>query len=468
MLRRVTISIVLGFVAGGCSLKTGAPVKPAAPQTQAADSQTRPTGEKIRQDMQTRDDLRLLNRLLMRHETLRAQIFSERFIGRVSEGDKAFAECMAELNRQLKDQDVEVGKGYLWAHKPPADDRDWAEAKENAKETHSKRYYYRGKTVFALLRIQLENPEVEDHVDVMCKGLSFFNIKDIGFGGSASPRSGDFILLGGRKGGIWEGGDSWPVFGDVDIESLRHTSMKHRIDLPKDGIALAGELLLRVVPKQELGGLRIHIVVEGGISLDNAVVHLGRMFVPWQGGYPVQADGTCAIDDIVAGPCNLYVSVPDLACSPRQKVEVRTGQITNVDVRAYARRRVVADWKYRRPSGQGEWHTGSSEVLTGRVPPEQPLNIDRSSLFLSEWDGTNANISAMDGAILPAWVTDYDSPQVRASTQEFRAAGRGAYSIAVGKVFAVHYGYANSGGEGEAMIRIRSIEPVVPLATQPR
>jgi hypothetical protein len=74
----------------------------------------------------------------------------------------------------------------------------------------------------------------------------------------------------------------------------------------------------------------------------------------------------------------------------------------------------------------------------------------------------------MDGAILPAWVTDYDSPQVRASTQEFRAAGRGAYSIAVGKVFAVHYGYANSGGEGEAMIRIRSIEPVVPLATQPR
>jgi hypothetical protein len=172
------------------------------------------------------------------------------------------------------------------------------------------------------------------------------------------------------------------------------------------------------------------------------------------------------IDDIAAGPCDLYVEVPKRACSLHRQINVTAGQVTEVELHAYACRRVVIDWKYRRPSGEGEWHAGSSEVLTGGRFPLNMFTLDVSSCYLSEWDGTSAGIRGSNGTLLPVWAIDFDPPQVRASSQEFQLRGSRTYPIAVGKVFALRYGWSSRGGEGEAVLRIRSIEPVVPLATQ--
>ena len=55
------------------------------------------------------------------------------------------------------------------------------------------------------------------------------------------------------------------------------------------------------------------------------------------------------------------------------------------------------------------------------------------------------------------------SPRVRATPEHFHHGGSGSYPIAVGKVFAMRYGRPAWGGYGEAVMRIRSIESVIPL-----
>ena len=450
MLRRVTIGIVLGFVVGGCSLKTVAPGKPAG-------IATRPAGGEVSLDLQTRDDLRLLNQLLMRHEALSARVVIERLIGRIPDGDKTFAESMAELDRQLTEQDVEVAKGYLWAHNPPTDNIPWQTALAQANRRNQ--YNYPRDSGKAVLRILLEDPDREEHIGVMGRNLSYYSTYGDGYGRQDNLRSGDYIILGNTH-------ERGPDDGRIDIELLRHACPILRIDVAKDDVVCAGELLLRAIPKQQLGRIIVHVVPEAGLSLDGAVVRVARWFAYWGRGHPLRPDRTCAIDDIAAGRCDIYVEVPKLACSLHHKIDVAAGQNTEVELHAYARRRVVIDWKYCPPSGEGEWRAGSSEVLTGRPASSREWGENGSVYKLTEWDGTSAGISGMNSYLGPAEPADFDVPQVRASMKELRSGGRETYPTAVGKVFAIRYGQSSRGGEGEAVIRIRSIEPVVPLATQ--
>ena len=127
MFRRFLVGIVLGSFIGGCGQMSRVAPEPVKPATRPAESEP-PL------DLQTRDDLRLLNQLLDRHEVLQARVVADRLVGHVPDGTNGFAESLAELDRQLTDQDVEVADGYLWAHKPPADDSHWAAAIAKAKE----------------------------------------------------------------------------------------------------------------------------------------------------------------------------------------------------------------------------------------------------------------------------------------------------------------------------------------------
>jgi hexulose-6-phosphate isomerase len=47
----------------------------------------------------------------------------------------------------------------------------------------------------------------------------------------------------------------------------------------------------------------------------------------------------------------------------------------------------------------------------------------------------------MNGNLLPAEAGEFDPPKVRATPEHFRDGGSGSYTIAVGKVFAMRYGW---------------------------
>jgi hypothetical protein len=121
-------------------------------------------------------------------------------------------------------------------------------------------------------------------------------------------------------------------------------------------------------------------------------------------------------------------------------------------------RRVEVEWKYRNPAGEGEWHVGTTRMLTGGPAPQNLWELKGSVYELTQWDGKSASIRGMNGRVIPAKLGDFDSGQIQASADQFKSGGQTPYPIAVGKVFAVRYTAGGSDSPGEALIRIRSIE----------
>lgn len=138
-----------------------------------------------------------------------------------------------------------------------------------------------------------------------------------------------------------------------------------------------------------------------------------------------------------------------------------------VSVSAEAGHRVVIDWKYRRPNGQGAWGEGSTRFLIRASAPLALWAENRRSEDLIQWEAAGPSIKGLKGRLVPAEPGDFDAPQIRASADRFKSAGHTLYPVAVGKVFAIRYGEASRGGEGEALIRIRSIEPSGETTTRP-
>ena len=438
---------------------------PAASQVQAVVAQTRPAGGVASMDLQARDDLRLLGQLLERHDAMRARILAERLLGPRTEGDEAFARHLDELDRQLADQEVEVGNGYLWAHKLPEDDPR-VQRTMRAMQQRLK-WYPRGtrKGGIVGLSIQFEDQDREMGVGMLAQGLS----AELMSGGNSSWSE----LCGGQPIILTKGYGEGPFSGSIEIEALRHVCTRLPIDLPESGMAYAGELLIRTVPSEQQGRIRVRVVPEAGVSLVGGKLHIGRHSPSPNRGFPLQPDGTCVIDGVGPGAYGVYAGAPKLFRTLYRRVQVVAGQTREVDLQAYACRRVVIDWKYRRLGDDGPWHEGADTVLTGEMSPADRWGVRGCRYDLSNWDGAGTSIHGLsygrgDGRMVPATQADFDSPRVRESTADDRNdGGRQSYPVTVGSVFALRYGQVSSGEAGEAVIRIRSIEPAVPLATQP-
>ena len=124
-------------------------------------------------------------------------------------------------------------------------------------------------------------------------------------------------------------------------------------------------------------------------------------------------------------------------------------------------RRVEIEWKHRTPAGEGEWHTGTSRLLTGGPAPLNLWEVNGSVYELTPWDGKTASIKGMNGRVVPADPEDFDKGQVRASEDRFRNGGQTPYPISAGQVFAIRYPVPGSQQQGEALLRIRRVEPGV-------
>jgi len=274
--------------------------------------------------------------------------------------------------------------------------------------------------------------------------------------------SGEFVVLGNPY------MTTVPSSGHIGIEALHHACPKLPIDLPASGIVCAGELLIRAVPKEEQGSIHVQVIPEGRFSLGDGVVHVGRDSASRKVKYPVQPDGSCMIDGVRPGPFEVYVDDNNKVFrSPRRRLYVMAGQTASVELQAYACRRVVIDWKCHNVGSENGWREGTTTIITGESTWRGRQDEKGCAWGLSEWDGTSANIHGVVCGVLPAEPGDFDPPRIRASREEFRNFGPAMmHPIGVGKVFASRSFDFKADNETEAVIRIRSIEPVVPLATQ--
>lgn len=410
---------------------------------------------------QTRAELRRLGELLDRGEVLYAELAFQRLAGRVPPGNEILVEHQAELKRQLLEQDVEVKEGYLWARRPPTHGLDWRKMLARAQEYRDMQALAGYTAGLAVLRICLEIPDAEQSIGIGCREVHSFGIR----GGRshstwANVADGGFVLVGKAY-------HSGVVFGGLNIEVLRHVTAQLALEIPEDKVICAGELLLRAAPDRTLGQIRVRAVPEPGLSLEGAVVQAGRSFARWEGGHPLGPDGSCMIQAVAAGPCQLNVAAGEELRGPPQKLTVEAGQTSQVTLQVYARRRVTIDWQYRFPRGKRTWRKGTTEVLSGGLAPSSMWGYGYPLYRVGHWDGRNTDIRAMNGQMVPVEPGDFDPPTLTVPESDFQSSQGHAYPLAVGQVFAIRYGGTRPGSGGEALIRIRAIEPVIPLATRP-
>jgi hypothetical protein len=413
-------------------------------------------------DQQTQEDLLEFRSALDEGDIIAAKLARERMKGRIPESDQELVEDISRLDRKLTEQwsqsGAKAGKGYVWVAKPSARGGRWGKGMSDGAQILKQQSRSKSTAGVLVLRIRLELPEAEQAVEVSCTDLNTFSCC-WGYGSHQWVRDGEVVLLG-------RGYQSGVQAGTIEVRSLRHAHASLDVEIPENRV-ISGELYIRALPQNRLGKLRVHVVAEPGVSLDGAVVRMGRGYAPWKGGVPLNPDATCLFEDIGEGSCDVYIEKPKLLCSPHVTAEIKPGSTVDVELKAFARRRVVIDWRYRFPAGEGSWKDGSTTLLSGAGAPLNTWEQNGSAYTLGEWQGGGAVIRGMNGELLPAESADFDPPRVRADPRHFQEGGSGSYSIAVGKVFAMRYGWPERGGEGESLIRICSIEPVVPMSSQP-
>ncbi len=446
----------------GAAWRFAAPESPqAAASAPAAESAMArvPAGSPSRQ---FRRDLVALENLLLDRDIFQSASALERLQREVAGLTPALAARVRSLKRavleEARRQEVSVGDGYLWvrrpiaplAPKPQADAQQILDQQRRSKATAG----------VAVVRIRLEDPASEEKVGVRASDLNTWSCC-WGYGGYQAVADGDFVLLGkAYQSGVQK--------GRIDIHALRHAAAGIDIEIPENQVIYAGELIVRALPREKLGHLLVRVTPEAGLSLSGARVHMGRGFARRDGGSALGPDGTCLIEDLGAGSCQLYVDKPGVLCGPRVEANVAAGETRTMELQVFARRRVEIEWAYRVPAGEGEWTAGTSTLLTGDSLPLNMWGANASILELSEWYGATAHIQGVNGRLKPAPADDFEHGRVSVPAEQIRRSGRSAYPIAVGRVFAVRYGPdAHARSEGEALVRIRSIEPAVPLATSP-
>ena len=387
-----------------------------------------------------------LTELLKQRDILAALILRDK-MGNADVHDLSITTKLRDIDQQLKDeaerQQVQRSEGYLWAHQPAAQSADWSKALAGGRGRKTRR---------AFLCIRMENPDREDYFNVVfSNGIVCFRLQDSGTGGAESIHSGECILAGSYQ-------DAH--HGQISIETVSHACPRIMIDLPDEGAATAGEILVRAVPVSEMGRLEVDVLPESGLSLAEGRLHVGRRFAPYQSGKPIDPKGHCLMLMMAAGPVQVYVDGGKQLSSIRQQAQIKAGELTKVELKVYSRRIVVFDWKYRLPAGEGEWKTGTTTLLTGDWAPLNNWGVNGSVYALGDWNGTTAGISGVNGSLVPAEPADYTDSQIRATTADWGRADRGVgYPLAVGKAFAVSYGHGKD--RGEALMLVRSIRSAI-------
>jgi hypothetical protein len=397
---------------------------------------------------QVQEDLERLDELLSGDDILGAMVLRESIQG-VHPRASALVEQLEELDERLKDlteeQQVERGEGYLWARNPAVEGSAWSKAADRARSHLRNQKNVR----IAALRIRLEKPDHDEQFYVTFRGLTCYRMSDDGYGGAELIESGDFILAGGRE-SVSE--------GEIEIQTLRHACPSLEIELPEDGVDVAGEVLIRAAPADTLGSLKVQVVPESGVLIEGAMLRVGRRFAPYQGGTRIGTGGSCTLAGLAEGSCELYVYGKDF-CSQRQRIEIKRGRVSKVSVPVYGRRGVTIDWMYRFPAGEGDWEEGTTTVTTGSSAPLNLWGQNGSVYSVSDWDGKAATIRPVNGRILPAKPADFDAPRIGVRASDWQTdKARQAYTLEEGKVFAVQYG--SGARKGEALMRIGEIKPL--------
>jgi hypothetical protein len=344
---------------------------------------------------------------------------------------------------------------------PRLDSKIWKEFMSKAERIVSQG---RSGTGIAVVRVILEDESLEPafaKVDRNSTNDLVLYSFDGGYSVVHSFKSGDALLVGS---GFWRYNSSdsndknVSAIGDIIIGGIYHYPIKLKITVQKGKAVPFGEVIVRTIPKEFCGNLKVNVKAEGDAQLKDARITLSRSGV-YDGITMPLKDNSCLFSSVGLGGYGLKVVSPFFG-GPDSSASVVPGQTTEVTINAYRSRMIELDWRFRRTNEPNNWVSGQKVMKTKEYwQPDDEWNVHYPVIDFGDWIGNACKIRTSNGDLM---YVDTNGPFEKMDFPlNFNAASYHGCSIKEGDIFAWRRD-RNDSKEGilRALIRIRKITPV--------
>jgi hypothetical protein len=365
------------------------------------------------------------------------------------------------IKKEIKNIKFEDKIEYLFIP-PRLETKLWKEYMSKAERIVSWRH---GVTGIAVLRVIFEDESLESpSVRIDWNSDNDLSIFYDGGGTSNNKtfKSGEAIFVGS---GFWRCNPSdsndknVSAIGDIIIGGLYHYPTKLKIEVQKGKAIAFGEIIVRSIPKEYCGNLKVKVDAEEGLKLINAGVSL-KVSGFYSGITEYLKEGSCLFSSIGPGAYSVEVAPNGTFGSPSQSAVVVSGQTTEVTINAYRHRMIKLDWRFRRTKEPDNWLSGRKIIKTKEYwqPDEEWAGVHYPVIQLGDWIDNTCKIRGANGHLM---YVDTNEPFEKMNFPLNFSPFSRDYSIQEGDVFAWQDDDREQKGSFlQALIRVREITPV--------
>ncbi|MGA2071027.1 MAG: hypothetical protein ABSG97_06725 [Sedimentisphaerales bacterium] len=377
------------------------------------------------------------------------------------EHSKRINELAGQIKKETKNIKVEDKIEYLFVP-PRLETKLWKEYMSRAERIVSQD---QGRIGIAVLRVSCEDEDIElpsVRADGSSNNELYVYRNDGGYSSDGTFKSGDVVFIGS---GFWRNRASdsndknVSAIGNIIIGGIYHYPVKLKIEAQKGKAVAFGEIILRAVPKEYCGNLKVKVETEEGLKLTDAGVTLKVSGFSSGKTEPVK-EGSCLFSSIGPGGYTVELAPNNTFGSPGKSAVVTIGQTTEITINAYRHRMVELDWRFRESKEPNNWLSGQKTIKTkGYWQPEGEWpDVRYPVVHLGDWIDNTCDIRAANGNLMRI-NTDVPFEEMDFPLN-FSPSYRG-YPVKEGDIFAWQ---EQRGGQKEglrqALIRIRKITPV--------
>jgi predicted RecA/RadA family phage recombinase len=320
------------------------------------------------------------------------------------EHSKIINELAGQIKKETKNIKVEDKIEYLFIP-PRLETKLWKEYMSRAERIISQN---QGRAGVAVLRISYEDGEDIEfpsvRADTSWNNELYIYSNGGGYSSAGTFKSGDAVFVGS---GFWRYRTSEPndkdisTIGNIIIGGIYHYPTTLKIEVQKGKVVAFGEIIVRAIPKEYCGNLKVMVEPEEGLKLTDAGVTL-KVSGFYSGKTEPIKDGSCLFSSIGPGGYSVEIAPNNTFGSPGQSATVTTGQTTEVTINAYRHRMVELDWRFRGPKDPNNWLSGRKMIKTKEYwqPEEDWPDVRYPVVQLGDWTGNTCNIRAVNGNLM--------------------------------------------------------------------
>ncbi|MDD5010924.1 MAG: hypothetical protein PHQ00_02245 [Phycisphaerae bacterium] len=366
-----------------------------------------------------------------------------------------------QIRKNTKDIKFEDKIEYVFI-RPRPESKQWKDYMSDAERIIS---MSRSKPGITVLRAIFEDETLESP-SVRIDRQSGNELNIYGRGGGYS------VVSYEREGPIFVGSEFWryrkvdpnnndiSTSGDIVVGGIYHYPTKLKIDVQRGKANAYGEIFVRTIPKEFCGDLKVNVEPEEGLRLADIMVSLKAAGFYSGKNQPLE-EGSCLFRSVGPGKYVAGLAKHNIVESPGQSVEVVTGQTSEVTIKAYKRRLIEFDWRFRRTDGPYDWLSGRKIVKSDNSwqPRGEWPNVSYPVIGFTNWTQAGCNIRSSNGELMLV-ITDESFEKMDFPSKFSPFAYE--YPVKKGDVFAWRNEDRDSqqGAFLQAIIRIRDITPL--------